>query len=334
MSSDSTGPDPLEAQIFMRAIITQRCIQVAICALLVYDVLITVEKEVKHFWTSRWHNVTHIIFFLNRYVGILAATASIFYTALDATTSSCNLHHCKFSIWTKHVGGIFNIIIIDYILVIRVLALWGNNKFLSIILKAIIVCEAIAKLVLVIKADLIADDQAYVFAEGVTICDVGPNAFPQIETLGFINWLIQTVVGFILFALALFQSAKQWKLMHFKGNDLKRVLIRDQIAYYFIVLFCGLINIISYQVTGLSTSNGAYVISILGSPIFLSILGSRMFINLKEAGESNLKVGSGIPARWNPNSTISNLQFAAPHGPQPESVILRSVASSMSMQEV
>ena len=48
-----------------------------------------------------------------------------------------------------------------------------------------------------------------------------------------ISRLIQTVVGFILFALALFQSAKQWKLMHFKGNDLKRVLIRDQIAYYF-----------------------------------------------------------------------------------------------------
>ena len=83
------------------------------------------------------------------------------------------------------------------------------------------------------------------------------------------------------------------------------------------VLFCGLINIISYQVTGLSTSNGAYVIPIPGSPIFLSILGSRMFINLKEAGGANLKVGSGIPARWNPKSTISNLQFAAPHGPQP-----------------
>ena len=65
MSSDSTGPDPLEAQIFMRAIITQRCIQVAICALLVYDVcesykvieldsvltnmvVITVEKEVSY----------------------------------------------------------------------------------------------------------------------------------------------------------------------------------------------------------------------------------------------------------------------------------------------
>ena len=31
------------------------------------------------------------------------------------------------------------------------------DKFLSIILKAIIVCEAIAKLVLVIKADLTAD---------------------------------------------------------------------------------------------------------------------------------------------------------------------------------
>ena len=65
-----------------------------------------------------------------------------------------------------------------------------------------------------------------------------------------------------------------------------------------------------------SVYTGYSVISIvlagIGNPILLSLLGSRMIINLKEAGESKTK--GEITNHWelNPRGTLSEPQFAAP----------------------
>ena len=65
-----------------------------------------------------------------------------------------------------------------------------------------------------------------------------------------------------------------------------------------------------------SVYTGYGVISIvlagIGNPILLSLLGSRMIINLKEAGESKTK--GEITNHWelNPRNTLSEPQFAAP----------------------
>ena len=52
----------------------------------------------------------------------------------------------------------------------------------------------------------------------------------------------------------------------------------------------------------------------IGDPIFFSLIGSRMAINLKEAGESKTK--GEITNHWelHPRSTLSEPQFAAPAG--------------------
>ena len=50
----------------------------------------------------------------------------------------------------------------------------------------------------------------------------------------------------------------------------------------------------------------------IGDPILFSLIGSRMIINLKEAGES--KVKGEISNHWelHPRSTLSEPQFALP----------------------
>ena len=50
----------------------------------------------------------------------------------------------------------------------------------------------------------------------------------------------------------------------------------------------------------------------MGDSIFFSLIGSRMAINLKEAGESKTK--GEITNHWelNPRNTLSEPQFAAP----------------------
>ena len=74
-----------------------------------------------------------------------------------------------------------------------------------------------------------------------------------------------------------------------------------------------------------SVYTGSSVISIavagIGHPILLSLLGSRMIINLNEAGES--KTTGEINNHWelNPRGTLSEPQFAAPAVPSSGEVL-------------
>ena len=80
------------------------------------------------------------------------------------------------------------------------------------------------------------------------------------------------------------------------------------------VIFCSIINLINYQLEYEldSTTTRNSIVSILGNPSYLCLLGSRMFINLKEAGSSDVKGGSSTsaPSQQSGRSVVSDLQFA------------------------
>ena len=78
------------------------------------------------------------------------------------------------------------------------------------------------------------------------------------------------------------------------------------------VILCSVINLIDYQLEYELDSTRSSIISILGSPSLLCLLGSRMFINLKEAGSSDVKSGSSTSAlsQQSGSSVVSDLQFA------------------------
>ena len=77
-------------------------------------------------------------------------------------------------------------------------------------------------------------------------------------------------------------------------------------------IFCSIINLVDYQLEyGLNSTRNS-IVSILGDPSLLCLLGSRMFINLKEAGSSDVKGGSSTSAlsQQSGRSAASDLQFA------------------------
>ena len=78
------------------------------------------------------------------------------------------------------------------------------------------------------------------------------------------------------------------------------------------VILCSVINLIDYQLEYELDSTRESIISILGSPSLLCLLGNRMFINLKEAGSSDVKGGSSTsaPSQQSGSSVVSDLQFA------------------------
>ena len=130
-------------------------------------------------------------------------------------------------------------------------------------------------------------------------------------------------------ALALYKAAEYWKMSAgFKGFTLVKVLIEDQIVYFLLYVFlavadlltnanhrvisCSVFSILEFKLQ-ISDSFLVNVLEQLGSPSFLSLLGSRLLFNMKEAGERGQNEGTSYRSS---SSTISEMDFAEPVRPQ------------------
>lgn len=306
--------DPLEAQDLVHKLHIQQSIQIAICSLLTYDALIKMDKEIKYFWTKHWYNKTNLIFFINRYAGILSALSQFIFESLSVTTTLC-----LFSKWAFEIGGALTIVTINYILMLRVVALWGNSmlmslnlclplltfigKTLSIGLKTVIFLEVVTRFSIIIKYFTIDHTQAYVLAAGATYCGASSDEYTVIDNIGLIDWVIHLSVSSILLVLALYRTAGMWR----SSGDLVHIIIRDQLLFYFVAIFCSVINIINYEVISFGESIELYVLPVLGNTGYMCLLGSRILINLKEAGKT--EINDGGVSRFDEENTLSAAEF-------------------------
>ena len=69
-----------------------------------------------------------------------------------------------------------------------------------------------------------------------------------------------------------------------------------------------------FSLSLLSTPAIYYILGALGNTNVLCFLGSRMFINLIEAGQSDVRDGSGNSVQPG-GSTVSDIQFGDPFDP-------------------
>ncbi|EJC99054.1 uncharacterized protein FOMMEDRAFT_161282 [Fomitiporia mediterranea MF3/22] len=267
-SADIEVIDPSVVPEWVSEITIGQFFQVATVTVLVYDALITMDKEIKFFWRFPLKTV-NIVYFAIRYIGIFGAIASLF---------------CKLSQWASDVANWITIISIDYILVIRVLALYAHDRTLSACLMTLLLLEAGFK----VGMSIYLDNSQHIVAAGLANSNKHPfcdnMSFPT-WWLGLIDWVVPMVFGVILMALALYKAAEYWReSAGFQGFTLVKVLIQDQLIYFSFVVFCAVINIINFRIE-VSSPFTANVLICFGNPSFLCVLGSRMIVNLKEAGE-------------------------------------------------
>lgn len=122
--------------------------------------------------------------------------------------------------------------------------------------------------------------------------------------------------------LALHKAAAMWRESSgLGGMGLLKVLIRDQAIYflawvstssqylsdlihYIRVIFVSVLQIID-DVFDQSTLV-ALIFSFVGNPTLLSLLGARLLLNMKEAGEKGLNQGTSCGSK----STVSEVDFA------------------------
>ncbi|OCB87143.1 hypothetical protein A7U60_g5657 [Sanghuangporus baumii] len=142
-------------------------------------------------------------------------------------------------------------------------------------------------------------------AEGITLCTRSAAA-PWVE--GMVVWLVPMTYGVLLMVLALQKAAEYWKMSAgLRGFKLVKVLIRDQVVYFGVVITCSLFAILSYKIQ-ISNAFLSEIFESLGDPCLLSLLGSRMLVNLKEAAEQGQNVGTSYRMTA---STMSEMDFCA-----------------------
>ncbi|PAV15068.1 hypothetical protein PNOK_0962100 [Pyrrhoderma noxium] len=190
------------------------------------------------------------------------------------------------------------------------LSTFFRYKYLSVILNITIFCETISKFILTSLVNSILAAQSIEFADGTTRCVISSSQAQYSFAILIIDWLIDVIIGFILLILALYKASAHWKTSE-KGSSLLHILIKDQIYYYIMIIFCSIMNIISIQIQTNELSAKGILFMTLGNSSLLSLIGNRMFINLKEAGEQQENGGKLSLDGAAFNSNLSSIRFSS-----------------------
>ncbi|KDQ55171.1 hypothetical protein JAAARDRAFT_60123 [Jaapia argillacea MUCL 33604] len=116
---------------------------VAALAFLVYDVALTFGDEINFIWLRPW-TYTKILFFYVRYMAIVIQFSTLFITGELSFNLQYSHHACY--IWQVWQGGsvVSVTLAVDFILILRVHALYGGNKIITSIIGFFYIAEIVA----------------------------------------------------------------------------------------------------------------------------------------------------------------------------------------------
>ncbi|PAV19218.1 hypothetical protein PNOK_0415100 [Pyrrhoderma noxium] len=280
----------------MSQIFTVQCFQVSTLTVLSYDFLLTMDKEVAYFWKLPI-SISSVAYFLNRYVGLFGAISVIWFSDISPSLRTG---------WAVNISDWTVMILIDYILQCRVLAMWNQQRVISMTLKFLLSLEAVLKLALLIYMNLRSRFQLKGIPEGhgLKFCNQGGNG---LEVWGIMDWTIPLVYGIITLTLA------SYKALQYKGetsdnklSPLVKILIEDQVIYFILVVYCCLINILQFYFQGVGNDYLANIFVCLGKPGFLSMMGSHLLINLNETYNQRDYKGSD----YHGGTNLSSMEFS------------------------
>ncbi|KAL5522497.1 hypothetical protein ACEPAG_8513 [Sanghuangporus baumii] len=232
---------------------------VACFALLVYDYFLTLEQEVKLFWRAKF-TITRILFFLNRYL------PPINFLCYNAAVSTATF-------------TVFELIIMQAILVVRVVHLWTWKQSIQRgVFGFFLFCIVVVSIVF---GFVMEDTNSIVLPLPLRGCfdiSTGPNAR--------LYWamLVPTfVMETVLVVLTAVRVAGPLQKSDYK-NKLLKCLMRDGCIFYFCVCVS-----VGFGVVGSAMWNHPQVSfpAIFSGflPVILSICASRLLFNLHELAE-------------------------------------------------
>ncbi|KAH8115946.1 hypothetical protein DFH11DRAFT_1542749 [Phellopilus nigrolimitatus] len=255
------------------------------------------KKKVKYFW--------------NRYIGLFAAVLNLhhyFPSGDDALRSTAHLVSIDsalnstmlrqwfpagiFEAWTHQIAGMIGILLIDFILLLRVLAFCSGDKKTSRRLLALFALEVVLMFAILLYIEIslqgeISCSNIGVVIDGLLKC--GNNGVFH-RNWATAYWVIPLAFELVLLGLIMREASKFWKTWQdFRGSRLVAVLIRDQVLYFLVVITCGVASMMSYWLGGGPFQS---LVSGFTNASLPCVLGSRLLFNLHEAAEKGLNGGT------------------------------------------
>ncbi|EJD05029.1 uncharacterized protein FOMMEDRAFT_145679 [Fomitiporia mediterranea MF3/22] len=292
--------DPSQAVEFVSQIELTQYTQIAVLAVLIYDIIITMGEEVEYFW-SRSLSPTNLAFFFIRYSALLGSILSQYHLSTTANTFIG-----KFYDWGGSISDWIIILCMDYILYLRIRAVYSfetphRKIVMSIrILYGLNATISLANLVYGISKANSVTAFAY---NGLKVCvDNNPVVWAR-----SVYWSAPLCYETILLCLGLYKAMEIRKSLGFRGLSLLKTIIYDQVAYFVLVMICSIANIVPNIVVELvQRSSFLSLFYILGSASMISLLGSRMLLHLKKAAGERLEGGDSF--RISSNLTIAEFR--------------------------
>ncbi|KAJ7134312.1 hypothetical protein C8R44DRAFT_421729 [Mycena epipterygia] len=314
MSTPASGPTFFAAvEAAIRSTNTVKYCCIAGIAWMVYDILINLDREIKHFWFGRW-SLPRVLYFLNRYFSLARVVFFVFGLFHPISNTVCNVF-----IYVQTWTGAFEIWFLQIILIYRVHSLYRTKKILiSIIISFLLSAAAI---IAIITTAVGAAHTVEEHLPGLTLC-VPTSRRSQMMGEIWAFWIPILLFESYLFSLSLVQlvrnvgTVRRDALLFRSNSHLVELIFRDSIWYFLTVCIIDLASLAIWQSPHVPA--GTEWTTGFTAPFF-SIIGSRLLLNLREYADLTKYISTGgTPASdWRGDETHSAIEFAERSLPKP-----------------
>ncbi|KAJ7480776.1 hypothetical protein FB451DRAFT_1238409 [Mycena latifolia] len=248
------------------ALVISRFLIIVPFTILVYEYLLTLEREASRFWGKRltWGSA---FFYLNRYSSLLG-TVPIVFQYYSTTTDPAKLPMCRTLREYHQYFALISQLLVGLMLIIRTYALYERNKTVlafTIFVTLAAFCFAVWVLLTGNDVDTLSAEEA---AFG---CPMGTPHGKSLRIAA--AWSGMLVFDVMIFGLTLFKALRH------RGSargGLISVLLRDGSVYFALMIISNAANVATYTMGGPFIRGSATTVTNVAS----SVMISRLMFNL------------------------------------------------------
>lgn len=302
MSSQDNADSYAEIALAVQSIRTNNYIAMGALAFVVYDYVITFDREVSNVWRRKF-TAASALFYVNRYLSIVSAALVIFMNSITEQ-QTCSI-----------AGRIYQGCIVALLMVfalfsaLRVYVLWNKNILLLCLILALDMVPVATNLSLYIVVTLVAIGPPY--SECIT-SDPRPIELDlKLTRLTRACVIAADALVIVLIWIKTFTLHRQARQLRMK-TSLATLFLRDGTLYFIVLLVVNTSHFIVYEITRLP-----YISIFLTSTT--AVLISRFVMNLRQAtderscGDSGALDQFSMPAFRTPSSFVGELGASLHH---------------------
>jgi len=276
----------------------------AAIAFLVYEILSTFTMEVVHIWKQRW-TVVKVLYIFSRYYGILyLGTILRIQTSTKPTVSLCRAYFYL----RGPFGPVLFVMTLNVIFVLRLNALYNKNIKVLVGLVILLICEFVAKYVIIALHTVRMARAAAVALLEFSVPGCLDTALDK--NIDLTAWIPALLVASILFSMTIYKclqvmnESSEWQLSKLREiSPLIMACVCDGTIFYFltfaIMLSCTIVDLtFKSELQGVTLPWIVSIYSLSVSRLILNIrhTANRIHINSEMTESQSLPWLAPVPS--------------------------------------